>query len=468
MAKKEKLSLEELLEQALVKDDDKPYEVPNNWVWTKLGACTYLRRGASPRPINAFITEAGDGVNWIRIGDANTGKYLNSTKFKITGEGAKKSVFLQKGSLILSNSMSFGRPYILDCDGCVHDGWLAITFYNNSINKEFLYYALLSSTWYFEQVAVGTAVRNLNIDRVAHLPISLPPLPEQQRIVNLIEYLFEKLDSAKEFAKKALDLFENRKSAILHKAFTGELTAKWREESGTISKKLTKIEEVPFEIPKEWVWLSLQELVYILGDGLHGTPNYSETGEYYFVNGNNLRDGRIEIKPVTKQVSTSEFLKYRKNFSTNTVLVSINGTLGNVAIYNNEQIVLGKSACYFNLMDNYNKFYIKYFLQTLFFKNYANSMATGSTIKNLSLKSMRNLPVPVPLLPEQQEVVRILDEMLENELRAKELCDVIDNIDLMKKSILARAFRGELSTNNPDEESALELLKEVLRERVEG
>ncbi len=168
------LTIEERLEQALVPAEEQPYEVPENWCWIVLGNVTAICRGASPRPIKSFITDDATGINWIKIGDADSGKYIVSTKEKVTQAGAKKSVFVEKGTLLLSNSMSFGRPYILDIDGCIHDGWLAITP-SKSVEKVYLYYALMVSEWYFQQVAVGTAVRNLNSERVAKTPIPLPP-----------------------------------------------------------------------------------------------------------------------------------------------------------------------------------------------------------------------------------------------------------------------------------------------------
>ena len=120
MAKKEKID-------ALVPAEEQPYPVPENWRWVILGKVARIKRGASPRPIKSYITEEVDGVNWIKIGDGNENSYfIYSTKEKITYEGAKKSRYVQKGDLILSNSMSFGKPYILQIDGCVHDGWLII------------------------------------------------------------------------------------------------------------------------------------------------------------------------------------------------------------------------------------------------------------------------------------------------------------------------------------------------------
>lgn len=163
---------------------------------------------------------------------------------------------------------------------------------------------------------------------------------------------------------------------------------------------------------EEWIEKTFEELSSKIGDGLHGTPKYDMTGDFFFVNGNNLNNGIIEIKEGTKRVNEDEYNKHFKPLTSNTVLISINGTLGKVAFYNNEPIILGKSACYINFNDNVDKRYIKYHIQSLmFFKNMTKE-ATGMTIKNFSLKSMRNYKLPLPPLSEQKKIVTILDNAI--------------------------------------------------------
>ena len=160
---------------------------------------------------------------------------------------------------------------------------------------------------------------------------------------------------------------------------------------------------------KGWEIKKLEEITTKLGDGLHGTPKYKENGDYYFINGNNLNNGKIVLKENTKRVSFLEFDKYKKELNERTILVSINGTLGNIAFYNDEKIILGKSACYFNLKHSIEKQYIKYIIQSPYFIQYAHKEATGATIKNVSLKTMRNFTVPLPSQNEQKHIVSILD-----------------------------------------------------------
>ena len=194
-----------------------------NWEVKKLGDVCEIARGGSPRPINKYLTKSSDGINWIKIGDVKEGeKYITSTAEKIKPEGISKTRLVQEGDLILSNSMSFGRPYILKISGAIHDGWLLLHINNaNEILQDFLYYILgtTQTKIQFEKFASGGVVKNLNSDLVRRVKIPLPPLETQQKIV-------EKLSAVQEYKKKLLDqkqklqeLFES----VLNKSFKGEL-----------------------------------------------------------------------------------------------------------------------------------------------------------------------------------------------------------------------------------------------------
>lgn len=161
----------------------------------------------------------------------------------------------------------------------------------------------------------------------------------------------------------------------------------------------------------EWREVRLQEITSAIGDGLHGTPVYSSEGEYYFINGNNLKNGEIIIDPNTKRCNASEFEKYKKPLGKRTILLSINGTIGNIAYYNSEKVFLGKSACYINVAEDVNKDFVRYTLQSPLFINYLEAFATGTTIKNVSLKSIRNFKIPLPNRREQDEIASILSSL---------------------------------------------------------
>ena len=183
-------------------DDDLPFEIPENWRWTKFCNICDIARGGSPRPIEKYITNDADGINWIKIGDTEKGgKYIYSTKEKIKREGISKSRYVKPGDFLLTNSMSFGRPYILKIDGCIHDGWLVINDNFRVFDQDFLYYLLSSNVMYqlLSIAAKGSTVKNLKSDTVKIVIMPVPPKNEQILIAKKIESIFTQLDIIQEF-----------------------------------------------------------------------------------------------------------------------------------------------------------------------------------------------------------------------------------------------------------------------------
>lgn len=176
-----------------ITDEEKPFKIPDSWEWVRLGDVLTILRGGSPRPIKKYLTDDPNGINWIKIGDSTTNsRYIDHAAEKIIPEGLHKTRVVHKGDFLLSNSMSFGRPYILKIDGAVHDGWLILSDYDKLLDKNYLYY-LLSSNYInlqFKSLATGSTVKNLNRDRVANTIALVPPLQEQKRIAAKIAQLF--------------------------------------------------------------------------------------------------------------------------------------------------------------------------------------------------------------------------------------------------------------------------------------
>jgi len=173
-----------------------------NWISSS------IERGGSPRPIKKYLTKSSDGINWIKISDATASeKYIYETEEKITRDGLHKTRIVNEGDFILSNSMSFGRPYIMKTTGCIHDGWLVLKHTDKKLfDMDFLYY-LLSSPYVFQQfnnLAAGSTVRNLNIALVSSVKVPIPPLPEQKRIVTILDETFERIAKAKENTERNL------------------------------------------------------------------------------------------------------------------------------------------------------------------------------------------------------------------------------------------------------------------------
>jgi type I restriction enzyme, S subunit len=164
--------------------------VSTGWPLVPIEDIFAIARGGSPRPIDSFLTDDPDGVNWVMISDATeSGKYINSTKKRIRQEGVKRSRVVQPGDFLLTNSMSFGRPYIMNTSGCIHDGWLVLSPRNQNVSPDFFYHLLGSDFVYAEFVrrAAGATVKNLNIDLVKGVQVPLPPMPEQRRIADLLD-----------------------------------------------------------------------------------------------------------------------------------------------------------------------------------------------------------------------------------------------------------------------------------------
>ena len=175
-----------------------PFKIPQNWCWIKLNTVCNIARGGSPRPIKDYLTTSEDGINWIKIGDTDKdGKYINSTKEKIIPDGVRKSRMVHKGDFLLTNSMSFGRPYILNVDGCIHDGWLVISPMKDTYDTEFLYYLLSSRFAYdqFTEIASGGVVSNLNSDKVANSYFPILSISEQKRIADKITQIWSMIDT---------------------------------------------------------------------------------------------------------------------------------------------------------------------------------------------------------------------------------------------------------------------------------
>ena len=229
--------------------DEVTFDIPDSWEWVRLGNVCNIARGGSPRPIQDYLTKDDDGINWIKIGDSDIGgKYISKTKEKIKKEGITKSRMVHKGDFLLTNSMSFGRPYILNTDGCIHDGWLVLSDYQKAYNIDFLYF-MLSSRFAFCQfcsVVSGAVVKNLNSDKVANAIFPLPPLIEQQRIVEKLKKLepyINDYDKAYEKIEKLnTDFPDLLKKSILQEAVQGKLVPQdpTDECSCTVRKQATE------------------------------------------------------------------------------------------------------------------------------------------------------------------------------------------------------------------------------------
>jgi len=423
-AKKEAaLTPEERLQAALVPDWEWPYKLPENWCWVY-----------AP---HIFDIEYGKGLPTKQLSD--TGYPV----FGANGQIGFYSEYMYKEPQALmscrgaySGTMNKSLPY-----SYVTSNSLIISSPCGLMGTDCIYY--LFSALNVSELISGTAQPQVTVQAFEGFPIPLPPLAEQQRIVDRIESLFAKLDEAKEKAQAVVDSFETRKAAILHKAFSGELTAKWREENGvnTIGYAKKRFDEVSIIKSNLVDPAEYQDYPHIAPDNIE-----KKTGvllEYHTIAEDGVKSGKHRFYP--GQILYS---KIRPNLS-KVVVVDFDG-LCSADMYPIEAIGDTKCLWYFMLSEN--------------FLEQASSAGSRSVLPKINQKELSALTVTIPdSIEEQKEIANIIDSLLAKEYQVKETAEVVvEQIDTLKKAILARAFRGELGTNNPSEESALELLKRIL------
>lgn len=444
--KKTALTIEERLQQALVPAEEQPYEVPENWVWVRLESVASWGSGGTPsRKHEEYYN--GD-ILWIKTGELNNG-WIYDTEEKITDEGLKKSsakLFPPYSVLIAMYGATIGKVAILGVPATTNQA-CACAVCNQSLLYMYLFYYCISQKNVFIEKGKGGAQPNISQIILKQHPIPLPPLSEQQRIVERIEELFAKLDEAKERLQEVADSFAVRKAAILHKAFTGEL----------IGKQVTEL--VPLE--------NLVDLIKIgpFGSSLHES-DYIENG-IPLVNPKHIVQQRIvpQSKISISDEKAEELSSYK--LKENDIVLGRRGEMGRCAPINNreENWICGTGSMIIRLKKEYDAKLYSLILGSQATVTYLESSAVGSTLKNLNEKIVRKIPVPQFSSEEQHEIVRLIDDLLARERSAQQATEqALASIDLMKKSILARAFRGELGTNKASEASALELLKQVMAE----
>lgn len=421
-----------------ITEDEIPFDIPENWKWVRLGDLANINGGFAFKSTNY----TSEGVRVIRISDFNEKGFVNDKIVRYPYDDSLSQYVLDlKNILLCMTGGTVGKSlFITELDEKMVVNQRVATIKVNSVMPEYIYQVILAPiTQKVIQDSKNSTNDNISMDAIKGFLIPLPSINEQKRIVAKIEELLPYVDRYAAAYEK-LEQFnakfpEDMKKSILQYAIQGKLVEQRPEEGtgeelyrqiqaekqrlikeGKIKKEKSLPEiaedEIPFDIPESWKWVRLSEIISVLGDGIHGTPVFDEMGDYYFVNGNNLAKGHIVFKADTKKVSFDEYEKHKKPLDENTILISINGTIGNYAFYAGEPIILGKSACYFSVLTGIDKEYVRHLINTKFFMDYAVKEATQTTIKNVSLKAMRMLPVPLPPLAEQKRIVAKLEEIL--------------------------------------------------------
>lgn len=445
MAKKKQieLSIEEKLQNALVPKEEQPYKIPSNWCWIRLENIAEWGSGGTPsRKRKEYYN---GNIPWIKTGELNNGYIFNSEE-KITELGLKNSsakLYPINTVIIAMYGATIGKVGILSIEATTNQACACAIVYKNILFKYVFHYLIYQKEAFINK-SKGGAQPNLSQEIIKKHEIPLPPIKEQQRIVNIIESLFAKLDRAKELIENTLAQFEQNKMAILHKAFTGELTAKWRKENNIDLSSWKKCE--------------LKEVFKVVKD------KYNPQTENQIVNYIGLEN--IETsKGIISKNNSSEVKSIKTKFKKDDVLY------GKLRPYlNKHDVVNFDGICstdilVFRFNDINTAKYINYYFNLPMFIQYAVENSSGINLPRVSEKTISKYKISLPTIEEQQEIVNILDNLLAKYNKIKNLEQQLEKIELLKKAILAKAFRGELGTNNPDEESAENLLKEILAEK---
>ena len=364
----------------------KEFEHADAWEQRKLGELANIVRGASPRPIQdpKWFDDESD-VGWLRIADVTEqdGR-IHHLEQHISKLGQEKTRVLTEPHLLLSIAATVGKPVVNYVKTGVHDGFLI--FLEPKFNRVFMFQWLEMFRPKWQKYGQPGSQVNLNSDLVKNQEIALPREEEQQKI----GAYFAKLDHLITLHQRKLEKIKSLKKAYLSEMFPakGECKPKRRFAGYTDAWEQCKLGEVCLEI----------------GDGLHSAPLYDDAGKYYFINGNNLIEGKIIIdKLETPKVSNEVFEKNNSQLDNNTVLLSINGTIGNLAYYQGENVMLGKSAAYLKVK-NIEKKYLYTVLQTPMILRQFDLSLTGTTIKNLGLSAIKNTIVYMPIKEEQERI----------------------------------------------------------------
>lgn len=420
------------------------FEIPSNWRWSKIGWVMGIERGGSPRPIKAFLTTAENGINWIKIGDVEkNGKYICSTKEKIIPEGEKNSKRVFPGDFLLTNSMSFGRPYISKIEGCVHDGWLILRNSHGLFYYDFLYYVLSSQYAYnqFCKKASGSTVDNLNIEKVADAVVPIPPIEQQKRIVKSIEEALSYVDVIDELQSRYMVDFEVLKSKVMDDCIQGKLTEQLPED-GTAEKLFAEIQaekaklikekkikkektlevitedEIPFEIPNNWKWVRLGDICSKISSG--NTPAGGSKGGAYVTEGycffreQNIyndgihNDGMVYI--------TEELLNTRPNSTVlpKDILLNITGgSIGRCALIPDDfsRGSINQHILIIRVVDPRIRFYIHKCLCSPYYQKLIMGNVVGDK-DGFSAGRCKNTLIPLPPIAEQIRIVDKFDELL--------------------------------------------------------
>lgn len=493
-------TIEELLKEALIPKPQQPYKIPDNWVWVKVKSINFKQN----KVINPNANEIYELYS--------IPSYMDNYPEIIDGEKIKSSKLLVKKNDILLSKINpkINRVWKVnkytDFKLIASSEWIIIDT-NNKFSEDFLLYNFKAE--YFRNIlnnnvsGVGGSLTRVRPKEVLEYPILFPPIDEQKRIVEKLESMLEKLNQARELINEAKETFELRRASILHKAFTGELTENWRKENKTekAEKLLEKINEekiqkwkeesieaekegkkkprkpeiksinemkipeseYPFEIPENWEYINLENITTKIQYGY--TASSQETGKIKYLRITDIQNNNVFWEKVPFcEIDENKFQKFclKKN---DIVVARTGATTGKSYLIKDLE-----NAVFASYLIRISLFYIKpkylwYFMQSKDYWRQITENISGIAQPGVNASKLSKLKIILPPIEEQKEIVRQLEILLKAEEEAKDLLDLEDQIDILEKTILSKAFRGELGTNDPNDEPAIELLKKILSEK---
>ena len=507
--KKESLTVDERIEKALVPKEEQPYEIPSNWVWVISNTIFDIRDGTHDSP--QYVEEGFPLITSKNLKN-NVIDYENVKLIsKLDLDKINERSYVEEGDILFAMIGTIGNPVIVKQSSMGTYAVKNVAIFKPYIKLINIFYSFYMKsnlfTKYIEKNLRGTTQKFVSLNMLRSLKFPLPPLEEQKRIVKKVESMLDKIKEAKEIINDVREKALLRKESLLNKAFTGELTSKWRSENKTTSatKLLEKIndeklkkweeeckvaesegkkkpkkpalktvaemivpkEEEPYEIPSNWVWTRLGEISELIngdrGKNYPAKSKLNKNGDIPFISASNLNEGEIDVENLL-YLSEEQFnLLNSGKVEKNDLLFCLRGSLGKFAVNNYKNGAIASSLV---IIRNHNFFrienkYIEKYLSSNLLKAEIKKYDNGTAQPNLSSKSLSLFNFPLPPLEEQKEIVRILDDVLEKEREIEELCNMEENLELLEKSILDKAFRGELGTNSTDDESAIELLRKM-------
>lgn len=468
MSKAKPKSMEQLLEEALVPKDEQPYEVPGNWVWVRSGHVA--KWGSGGTPSRKRLEYYGGDIPWIKTGELNDG-IITGSEETITEEGLQKSSakIFPKGSIVIAMyGATIGRLGILGIDAATNQA-CAVGQPYEFLDSKYMFYYFFARRSDLVALGKGGAQPNISQTIIKDFPFALPPLNEQKRIADKIERLFAKIDEAKRLIEEVKESIERRRAVILEKAFKGQLGTNDPSEKSILEtsddlseKDVIPKEQWPYEVPGNWVWVKFGVVAKLFNGYAFKSTDYSDEG-IPIIRISDLNG--METTPETAVRVPRELYNEKFLVRKGDLLIAMSGaTTGKIGIYNSDEIAMQNQRVGNIKTINDNILYAAY-------RNYfvisssteISKLAYGGAQPNISGALIESLPFPLPPLNEQKRIAEKLDNLLEKLENEKQLVLAVEEkLDLLKQSVLQKAFRGELGTNDPNDGHAMELVKEAL------